>query len=96
MEEENMGVGSLIGDLIDEEAAAKLLGRSRQWLRNLRLEGEGPMYVDLGNSVAYYPNDVQEWLQSRRKAPKKVSRKPRPKKAAPKKVATAPKATTKE
>lgn len=79
---------SLTDELISEAEAAKMLGRSRQWLRNLRLDGEGPVYVDLGNSVEYYPSDVREWLHNRRKAPKKVARKTKPKASAGKKAVT--------
>lgn len=77
--EPNVGGGSATDnpaeELVNEETAAKRLGKSRQWLRDLRLNGEGPMYVDMGNTVAYFPSDVDAWLLARRKAPTKVQRK---------------------
>lgn len=86
--EPNPNVGHVNGNpadsLITEEDAAKRLGKGRQWLRNLRLDGEGPQYVDLGNTVAYFPSDVDAWLLSRRKAPEKVTRKKAPAKPAAK------------
>lgn len=84
MSDEMNGPAELDGaeNLISEEAAAQHFGKSRQWLRNLRLDGEGPVYVDLGNQIAYYPSDLKDWLQSRRKTPQKVQRKKPAKRAA--------------
>lgn len=85
--------GSPVAALLSEEEAAKRLGKSRQWLRNLRLDGEGPNYVDMGNTVRYRPQDVDEWLLGRIKKPTKVARKTKAaavKKSAGKKPAADP------
>ena len=42
------------GDLLDERAAAAILGASVQTLRNWRWRGEGPRYRKIGKRLVRY------------------------------------------
>lgn len=42
------------GDLLDERAAAAILGASVQTLRNWRWRGEGPRYRKIGRRLVKY------------------------------------------
>ena len=46
--------------------AAKYLGLSTSTLNKLRCSGGGPPFLKLGRAVRYYPDDLKEWLDSRR------------------------------
>ena len=59
-------------DLLDEAEAAKRMRRSKYWLRELRLRGEGPKYIPLGNRPYYDPADLADWLENRKLDPTKV------------------------
>jgi predicted DNA-binding transcriptional regulator AlpA len=53
-------------DLLDTEALAKWLGRSKQWLELGRSKNYGPAYVRLsGRCVRYRRSDVIRWLAER-------------------------------
>lgn len=80
-----------IDNLITEEEAAARFGRSRNWLRNMRLAGKGPTYMPIGNTIMYDPDDVDAWMDTLKTAPKVRQRKPaarKPKAKAARKTAT--------
>ncbi|ADK83488.1 DNA binding domain protein, excisionase family [Desulfarculus baarsii DSM 2075] len=47
--------------------AAELLGISRKTLEKWRLVGGGPSYCKVGRLVRYTSDDLQAWLDSRRR-----------------------------
>ncbi len=47
--------------------AAQLLGVSASYLNKLRQQGGGPTYRKLGHSVVYHPDDLQAWLETKRR-----------------------------
>lgn len=55
--------------LMTSNTLATYLGIAPQTIRRWRLEGRGPKYLRLGDSlkarVAYRPSDVDEWLENR-------------------------------
>lgn len=57
---------SEVADLLDTPALAKKLGVQANTLEKWRVRGEGPTYVKIGRRIAYHPQDVEEWLTSRR------------------------------
>lgn len=73
-----------IDNLITEEQAAQRFGRSRNWLRNMRLKGKGPTYVPIGNTIMYDPLDVDAWMDTLKTEPKTRQRKAAKAKARPK------------
>lgn len=60
-------------DLLTEEAAARSMKRSRQWLQAERLAGRGPKFIMLGNRAHYDPADISAWLESRKQDPSKAN-----------------------
>ena len=46
--------------------AANYLGLSISTLNKLRCSGGGPPFLKLGRAVRYSPDDLKEWLDSRR------------------------------
>ena len=52
--------------LLDEHAAAKVLGLSVITLRNYRHLRRGPDYVKLGRSVRYRLEDLEEYIERHR------------------------------
>jgi excisionase family DNA binding protein len=59
--------GRIMDKLLTAKEAANLLGVSQAYLSKLRSSGNGPVYMDYGWSVRYHPNDISEWLASRRR-----------------------------
>ncbi len=52
------------GDLLDERAAAAILGTSVQTLRNWRWRGEGPRYRKIGaRLVRYVRTDLHAFIE---------------------------------
>jgi predicted DNA-binding transcriptional regulator AlpA len=51
--------------VVSARDAARLVGLSESTLANLRLNGNGPVYCELGRRVVYRPADLEQWLQSR-------------------------------
>ena len=49
--------------LLDEDKAAEILGLAVQTLRNWRSQRRGPVYVKLGRSVRYRPEDLEEYIR---------------------------------
>lgn len=55
------------GGLIDEVAAAELLGLAPSTLRNMRCSGGGPPFTRVGDrSIRYDPRDLEKWISARR------------------------------
>lgn len=52
--------------LLDTKAAAQFLGLSYSTLSKLRLSGDGPPFLKLGNRVLYARPDIEAWVLSRR------------------------------
>jgi hypothetical protein len=53
--------------VLDATHAARQLGLSSSTLAKLRLSGEGPVYCKLGRRVVYRPDDLSDWLSTRRR-----------------------------
>jgi predicted DNA-binding transcriptional regulator AlpA len=52
--------------LLRTEAAARFLSLSERTLEGLRVRGGGPRFISLSRrAVAYRPEDLEEWVQSR-------------------------------
>ena len=52
-----------------EEEAAKQLGLSGRTLQRLRVDGDGPPYIQLtGRRIGYADSDLREWVAARRVA----------------------------
>lgn len=55
--------------LLDEKAAAKLLGYSVRALQNWRLRGGGPKFVKVSNrSIRYRKIELAQWIEERIRA----------------------------
>ena len=52
-----------------ERDAAKYLGMSRSWLAQARMHGnpEGPPFIKIGRAVRYLREDLDRWLEGRRR-----------------------------
>jgi predicted DNA-binding transcriptional regulator AlpA len=48
------------------QAAANYLGLAVSTLNKLRCTGGGPVFLKLGRSVRYSPDDLEDWLAARR------------------------------
>lgn len=51
-----------MSNLINEDAAAQLMGIQRNTLTRWRWEGRGPRYCKIGRSVRYRPEDIQAFI----------------------------------
>ena len=51
--------------LLDEEAAALLVGMTVSTLQKKRVTGNGPPYVKMGRSVRYRPDDLESFVAER-------------------------------
>jgi predicted DNA-binding transcriptional regulator AlpA len=51
--------------LLEEEAAAPLIGWSVSTLQKKRVAGDGPPFVKLGRSVRYRPEDLEAYVAAR-------------------------------
>ena len=60
------GAGDEQGYLTVKQAA-KYLGKGHRSLDRMRIEGGGPPYYKLGNSVRYRRDDLDEWAHARRR-----------------------------
>jgi hypothetical protein len=49
--------------IVDENEAARIIGRAVQTLRNDRHLRQGPAYIKLGRSVRYQVKDLIDYLQ---------------------------------
>jgi hypothetical protein len=59
--------------IIDENQAAKILGRAVQTLRNDRHLRKGVPYIKLGRSVRYRLSDLLSYIEKHRIDPEKVA-----------------------
>lgn len=48
---------------VDEQAASALTGVSVSSLQKMRMRGDGPPYVKLGQRVRYQPSTLREWVE---------------------------------
>jgi predicted DNA-binding transcriptional regulator AlpA len=55
------------GRLLTPTEAAEELQISGSWLAKSRLRGDGPRYRKLGRSVRYASEDLEEFIESRRR-----------------------------
>lgn len=54
--------------LLRTPEAAALLGLSKHTLNKMRIRGDGPPFLRLGDrAVAYDPRDIEAWMQERRR-----------------------------
>jgi predicted DNA-binding transcriptional regulator AlpA len=53
--------------------AAAYVGLAASTLEKLRLTGGGPAYFKLGKSVLYDPEDLDNWMASKRRASTSVA-----------------------
>jgi predicted DNA-binding transcriptional regulator AlpA len=53
-------------ELLRTSGAAAMTGLSASTLNKLRCAGGGPPFLKLGRAVRYNPDDLKEWLDSRR------------------------------
>jgi predicted DNA-binding transcriptional regulator AlpA len=47
--------------------AARYSGSTESTLTKLRLTGGGPIYITIGRTVVYDPDDLDAWLASKRR-----------------------------
>ncbi len=66
-------IRSAIENLLNEHDVARLTGLSVASVRRWRLFNSGPIFLKLGASVRYRPEDLQAWLASRPKGGEKVA-----------------------
>lgn len=52
--------------LSTNEAAARI-GKSPSWVNKSRMTGTGPVYLKIGAGVKYRPEDLDAWLEARRR-----------------------------
>jgi predicted DNA-binding transcriptional regulator AlpA len=55
--------------LLNQEAAATMIGVKIATLANWRHFGKGPKYIKVGRSAYYKISDIDSWLDSRRVIP---------------------------
>lgn len=51
--------------LLNEIAAAEMLGLSPSWLRQHRCKGTGPKFIKMGRAVRYRVSDLAAYVESR-------------------------------
>ena len=51
--------------LLDTMSASRLMGMSKSFLDKMRVRGDGPQYLKVGNRVRYRHEDVAQWLEGR-------------------------------
>ena len=54
------------GSVVDENQAAKIIGRAVQTLRNDRHLRQGPPYIKIGRSIRYQISDLLDYLKRHR------------------------------
>lgn len=52
--------------LLCEKLASRFLSVSQRTLQAWRVAGSGPVYIKMGRAVRYVPEDLQNWINSRR------------------------------
>ena len=53
--------------LLSEPRAAEVCGVNPKTLARRRWSGDGPVFVQIGSRILYRPDDLEAWLQSRRR-----------------------------
>ena len=53
---------------IDTAGAADYSGLAISTLEKMRVSGDGPTYIKVGRRVLYFPEDIENWLKSHRRA----------------------------
>lgn len=54
-----------MSNLLNQQAAATMLGLSPRTLERFRCTGFGPVYRKLGRRVLYRPDDISAWINTR-------------------------------
>ena len=63
-------------DVMNTRQAAHSYHLSPSWLNKLRVTGDGPEYIKLGNKVLYRRSDIERWLdENRRRSTSDAARK---------------------
>ena len=52
---------------LNSREAAAHLGLSRRTLERFRVSGDGPVFLKFGNRVRYLREDLDAWVQTRRR-----------------------------
>ena len=52
---------------LDTSGAATYLGLKPSTLHNMRVTGDGPMFIKLGRRVVYDVMDIEAWVASRKR-----------------------------
>lgn len=68
-----MDLSLIENHVVNENQAAKIIGRAVQTLRNDRHLRQGPPYIKLGRSVRYKVGDLLDYIESHRVDPEAVS-----------------------
>ena len=56
-----------MSEYLNVAEAAKLANLGESTLNKLRLTGDGPSYIKLGRRVVYARDDIEGWMQSKRR-----------------------------
>lgn len=57
----------LMANLMDEIEAAQYLRSSRSFLRQSRVRGTGPTFIKMGRSVRYRLEDLDSWIDGKKR-----------------------------
>ena len=60
---------------LKDPEAAKYIGMSESWLRQARMNGnpDAPPFLKIGRAVRYLQDDLDAWLESRRRISSVIS-----------------------
>lgn len=60
---------------LKDSEAAKYIGMSESWLRQARMNGnpDAPPFLKIGRAVRYLQDDLDAWLESRRRTSSVIS-----------------------
>ena len=60
---------------LKDPEAAKYIGMSESWLRQARMNGnpDAPPFLKIGRAVRYLQDDLDAWLESRRRTSSVIS-----------------------
>ena len=56
-----------MSEYLNVAEAAKFANLGASTLNKLRLTGDGPSYIKLGRRVVYARDDIEGWMQSKRR-----------------------------
>jgi len=60
--------GQPVDELLNERRVANLICQSVRTVQKWRVIGYGPEYFKIGRSVRYRRGEVEQWIESRRRA----------------------------